>query len=95
MKNYKLFFDEKALREWNALDNTIREQFKKKLKERLINPCIQKDKLSGIADVYKIKLRETGYRLAYRVNIENLKIIVFVIGRRDKKLIYKKLQSRL
>ena len=95
MKNYKLFFDEKALREWNALDNTIREQFKKKLRERLINPCIMKDKLSGITDVYKIKLREVGYRLAYQVNKKKLKIIVLVIGKRDKKLIYKKLQSRL
>ena len=34
-----------ALKEWQKLDNTIREQFKAKLAERLINPCVLSSKI--------------------------------------------------
>ncbi len=91
LKKYKLFFDEKALREWNALDNTIKEQFKKKLKKCLINPHIPKNKLSGFQNVYKIKLKKSGYRLAYK--IETNKLIVIIIEKRDRK-IYEKMFIR-
>lgn len=35
---YELAFDRRALKEWQKLGHTIREQFKKKLAERLENP---------------------------------------------------------
>jgi mRNA interferase RelE/StbE len=54
--SYKLLFHKKALKEWNKIDSKIKEQFKKKLKERLANPKIPKDKLSGFENVYKIKI---------------------------------------
>lgn len=54
--SYKLKFDPKALKSWNKLGSTVQEQFKKKLAERLENPKVIKDKLSGFDDVYKIKL---------------------------------------
>ena len=91
MKKYKLYFDEKALKEWNGLDNTIKEQFKKKLKKCLINPHIPKNKLSGFQNVYKIKLKKSGYRLAYKTEENNL--IVIIIGKRDNK-IYEKIFKR-
>ena len=65
--NYSLEFKPKALKEWNKLNSTIKSQFKKKLEERLANPKVPKDKLSGYENVYKIKLRNLGYRLAYEV----------------------------
>ncbi len=34
---YELAFDRRALKEWQKLGHTIREQFKKKLAERLEN----------------------------------------------------------
>lgn len=34
---YELAFDHRALKEWQKLGHTVREQFKKKLSERLIN----------------------------------------------------------
>ncbi|EOE3097005.1 type II toxin-antitoxin system RelE/ParE family toxin, partial [Klebsiella pneumoniae] len=37
---YKLAFNESALKEWKKLGHTIREQFKKKLAERLLNPRV-------------------------------------------------------
>jgi len=42
---YKLLFLPSAKKEWNKLSHEIRGQFKKKLKERLENPVVPKDKL--------------------------------------------------
>lgn len=57
---YKLTFLESALKEWNKLDHDIKSQFKQKLSERLANPEVPKDKLSGFKDCFKIKLRTVG-----------------------------------
>jgi mRNA-degrading endonuclease RelE of RelBE toxin-antitoxin system len=54
---YNLEFKESALKEWRKLDSSIREQFKKKLAERIENPRIESSKLSGMPDCYKIKLK--------------------------------------
>ncbi len=91
---YSLAFHPKALREWQKLEATIKEQFKKKLKERLENPRVSKDKLRGFDDVYKIKLRASGYRLAYKVDDEKILVIVIAIGKRDKSKIYRLLEQR-
>lgn len=42
---YELEFDRRALKEWNKLGNTLRQQFKKKLAEILLNPCIEANRL--------------------------------------------------
>lgn len=89
--SYSLKFNPKALKEWNRLDSSITEQFKKKLKERLIEPRVLKDRLSGFENVYKIKLRAVGYRLAYEVIDSEIVVLVLKIGRRDK--IYDKLKK--
>ncbi|WP_108061445.1 type II toxin-antitoxin system RelE family toxin [Poseidonibacter lekithochrous] len=91
---YKLQFHKKALKEWDKIDSKIKEQFKKKLKERLENPKVPKDKLSGFEDVYKIKLRNAGFRLAYQVKDEEIVVIVLAVGKREKDKIYKLLDSR-
>lgn len=91
---YKLQFHKKALKEWNKIDSKIKEQFKKKLKERLENPKVPKDKLSGFEDVYKIKLRNAGFRLAYQVKDEEIFVIVLAVGKRENDKIYKLLDSR-
>lgn len=54
---YLLDFDERALREWRKLGSTVREQLKKKLAEILIAPRVEANKLRGLPDCYKIKLR--------------------------------------
>ena len=54
---YNLDFKPKALKEWKKITQTIQIQFKKKLQERLENPRVVKDKLSGYENIYKIKLR--------------------------------------
>ena len=82
--HYSLTFKPKALKEWHKLDNSIKEQLKKKLKERLKRPEVQSDKLSGFEHIYKIKLRNSGFRLAYEVQNELLVVLVIKIGKRDK-----------
>lgn len=44
---YKLTFSPKAKKKWNKLGDTIKKQFKKKLLERLENPYVPADRLSG------------------------------------------------
>ena len=55
MKTYELDFLEDALKEWKKLDATIRDQFARKLKERLKVPRVPSARLSGMRDCYKIK----------------------------------------
>ena len=91
---YNLEFKPQALKEWSKLGSTIKEQFKKKLEERLENPKVEKDKLSGYESVYKIKLRNAGYRLAYQVKDEEIVVLVLSVGKREKDKIYKNLKDR-
>lgn len=91
---YNLEFKPQALKEWSKLGSTIKEQFKKKLEERLENPKVEKDKLSGYENVYKIKLKTAGYRLAYQVKDEEIVVLVLSVGKRKKDKIYKNLKDR-
>ena len=92
--SYNLSFHPKALKEWQKLDSNIKEQFKKKLSQRLENPKVPKDKLSGFNEVYKIKLRSFGYRLAYEVKDDEVIVVVLAVGQRENNKIYNILHSR-
>ena len=92
--SYFLDFHPKALKEWKNLNQSLKIQFHKKLKERLKNPRVPKDKLSGYENVYKIKLRTVGYRLAYEVKDEEITVLVLSVGKRENDKIYKNLKDR-
>lgn len=92
--SYELEFLPNALKEWQKLDNSIKVQFKKKLSERLENPKVAKDKLRGYEDVYKIKLRDVGYRLAYQVKDDEIVVLVLVVGKRENNEVYKMLKDK-
>lgn len=92
---YLLDFHPKALKEWKKLNNSIKVQFQKKLKERLENPRIIKDKLSGYENMYKIKLKNIGYRLAYEVKDDEIIVFVISVGKRENEKVYHNLESRL
>ena len=91
---YRLKFLPAALKEWEKLGAPIKSQFKKKLAERLENPRVPADKLTGYDSVYKIKLRSAGYRLAYEVVDSQLLVYVLAVGKRDKSKIYASLKRR-
>jgi mRNA interferase RelE/StbE len=48
--SYSLEFKESALKEWKKLDGGIRDQFKRKLAERLERPRVESARLSGMPD---------------------------------------------
>lgn len=92
--SFELEFLEEALAEWKRLDGSVRDQFKKKLAERLIEPRIPSAKLSGHPDRYKIKLRSIGYRLVYEVRDKQLVVLVVAVGKRDRSAVYKAAEKR-
>ncbi|MFA5181624.1 MAG: hypothetical protein WC405_09925 [Syntrophales bacterium] len=61
------------------LDRPVREQFKKKLFKRLETPKVEADKVSGMANTFRIKLRALGLRLIYVVDDETATLIVYSI----------------
>ncbi len=93
--SYELEFLEEALKEWNKLGSTIKEQFKKKLKERLDDPEIPAARLSGSKDRYKIKLSSAGYRLVYEVKNEIITVVVIAVGKRERNAVYKNAAKRI
>lgn len=92
---YKLNFKKSAYKEWNKLGSTLREQFKKKLLERLENPHVPASKLSGADNLYKIKLRQSGYRLVYKVEDDVIIVTVLAVGKRERSDVYKKAIHRI
>lgn len=88
---YRLEFLPSADKEWRKLGATLKDQFKKKLDERLIRPRVLKDALSDYPDHYKIKLRGAGYRLIYRVIEQTVTVMVVRIGKREQGKVYRKI----
>ena len=86
---YELAFLDIALREWRKLDGSVRDQFKKKLAERLAHPRVPSARLSGAADRYKIKLRSLGFRLVYEVRDDESVVVVIAVGKREREAVYR------
>ena len=86
---YKLEFKKSALKEWKKLGATLQQQFKKKLAERLENPHVPASRLSGGDNLYKIKLRQSGYRLVYKVEDDVVVVTVFAVGKRERGEVYR------
>jgi mRNA interferase RelE/StbE len=85
--SYELAFLDDALKEWRKLDNSVRQQFKKKLAERLQQPDIPSARLYGSKVRYKIKLRSAGFRLVYEVRENELLVVVVAVGKRKRKAV--------
>lgn len=92
---YKLQFKVSALKEWHKLDATVRQQFKRKLTERLEQPHVPSAALHGALDLYKIKLRSAGYRLVYQVEDAVVTVTVIAVGQRERNLVYAAALGRL
>ncbi|MFK0311374.1 type II toxin-antitoxin system RelE/ParE family toxin [Pseudomonas sp. NPDC090233] len=95
IKKHSLEFNIRAQKEYRKLDSQLQIQFARKLKERLAQPRVEKDKLSGMPDCYKIKLKSSGYRLVYQVIDERVVVIVIAVGKREHSDVYDAAQSRL
>lgn len=93
--SYELAFKQSALQEWRKLDGSIRTQFKKKLAERLEEPHVPSARLSGGQNLYKIKLRQLGYRLVYQVDDGIITVTVIAVGKRERNTVYQAALKRL
>lgn len=91
---YRLFFHDKALKEFCALDAAVRDRLKRKLKERLEQPRVDADRLSGQRDRYKIKLKSPGLRLVYQVIDDDLIVFVLAVDKRERSTVYEKASGR-
>lgn len=95
-QRFRLEFLESALREWRALDGSVKDVFKKQLAARLDNPHFAGSELRGpLMGCYKIKLRAQGYRLVYQVRDDVLVVLVIAIDRRDKDRVYQSALKRI
>jgi mRNA interferase RelE/StbE len=92
---YSLEFDRRALKEWNKLGDTLRQQLKKKPAEVLENPRIEANRLRQLPDCYKLKLRNAGYRLIYQVLDHEVVVFVVAIGKREREVVYQDAQDRI
>lgn len=92
---YNLDFKPKALKEWKKIDFAIKSQFKKKLEKVIYNPRVPKNKLSGYNNIYKIKLRSSGFRLAYEVKDEEIIVLALSVGKREESSVYEHLKDRV
>jgi mRNA interferase RelE/StbE len=92
---YSLEFDVRALKEWQKLGDTVRQQLKKKLAEVLLNPRIEANRLHSLPDCYKIKLRSSGYRLVYQVIDDEVVVFVVTVDRSEREQAYRKAAERL
>ncbi|WP_273828352.1 MULTISPECIES: type II toxin-antitoxin system RelE family toxin [Pseudomonas] len=91
---YKLQFLPSARKEWDKLGHTLREQFKRKLAERLEMPRVPADALHGMADCYKIKLKASGYRLVYQVIEDQVVVSVVAVGKHERSAVYERARKR-
>ena len=91
---YELAFLEPALKEWRKLAPDLRDQFKKKLAERLAEPHVPSARLSGSKSRYKIKLRSAGWRLVYEVRDTEILVVVIAVGKRERNAVYRLADTR-
>lgn len=91
---YELAFKKSALKEWKKLGPNVRELFSKKLKERLSNPHVPSAAVNGGTNLYKIKLRQLGYRLVYSVSDTTVTVTVIAVGKRNRNEVYDLALSR-
>lgn len=95
MTTFSLEFLPSAQKEWFKLDSSVQKLFAKKLRERLAHPRVPSARLSGMPDCYKIKLKDAGYRLVYRVLDDRVVVQVVAVGRRERNQVYKAAAGRL
>ena len=92
---FRVIFKEDALKEWNKLDSSLREQFKSKLDERRRHPKLPSARLRNMKNCYKIKLTDAGYRLVYEVRDKEIVIVVIAVGKRERNKVYRNAMKRI
>ena len=92
----RLLFLPSALKEWLALDGSVKEPLRKLLQKRLNNPHVPGGELHGeLKGYYKIKLNKQGIRLVYGVEDDVLIVMVMAVDRREDGAVYRSVLERM
>ena len=91
---YNLEFDRRALKEWNKLGDTVRHQFKKKL--RGIGESSNRSQSTSRAPGLLQSEAEKRWlsRLIYQVLDQEIVVFVIAIGKREREAAYEVAQDR-
>lgn len=65
------------------------------MQERLEHPHVPASAPLAMPDAYKIKLRQSGYRLVYTVEDAVVTVTVVAVGKREKNAVYDVALARL
>jgi mRNA interferase RelE/StbE len=95
LTTYRLTFLRDAKKEWDKLGGNVKQHLQRKLVGILQSPHRPSARLSGLPGCYKIKLRDIGYRLVYRVYDDRVVVQVVAVGRRDGNDVYNAAAKRL
>ena len=90
---YQLAIHPAAEKEWARLDNSQKALFKTKLAERLQMPHVATAALSGVPNLYKIKITTPQFRLAYHVSGASKRLTILAVISRDD--VYDALAERM
>ncbi|MBS0984564.1 type II toxin-antitoxin system RelE/ParE family toxin [Gluconobacter cerinus] len=93
--SYSLDILQIAEDEFFQLEGKEAEQFSKKLTKILENPHIRANKLRGMPNCYKIKLRAAGVRGVYQVNDQTVTVLLVAVGKREDSEAYDKAKQRI
>ncbi|HIF9114924.1 TPA: type II toxin-antitoxin system RelE family toxin [Photobacterium damselae] len=89
MTTYNLKFERKAKTLFLILGEPEKSLFKEILRKALENPHIEANRFYGtLSGCYKIKLKQSGYRLIYKVEDGERLVLVLAIGKRERKKAY-------
>lgn len=58
-------------------------------------PHVPANRLHGLPDCYKIKLRSVGYRLVYQVLDHEVLVFVVAVGKRENEQVYRDAKARV
>ena len=81
---YKLFFLKEAVEEFKKLDKAVQRIIKEKLEILAQNPELLKNNIKPLKGKYRglYRLRVGNYRVIYRLDKEEITILVIRIGHR-------------
>ena len=95
---YRLLFLPSALKEWQALDGSVKEPLRQLLQKRLNNPRVPGGALHGELSGYykdKVKLNEQGIRLVYGVEDDAMIVMVMAVDQREDGQLYRSVVARV
>lgn len=89
------YYDEHAEKCWNKLPADVKKRLVKQIKKICRNPDLAKPLSGDLAGCYKLKLRSLGYRVVYKLDTSQHKLIIITVGVRNNGKIYETAVKKL